>query len=243
MLPEMKNTIKNTVPKKFGIAFSGGVDSSLLAKICSDLGYDITLLTIGFTDSHDILFSKKISKLLNLPHKILEITQDDFTDISQKIRQKIKTNNLSWNENCIAFYHVSKLAKSLNLDTVATANGIDELFCGYNGYRDAVKEGNKAVTELMDKKIENELNMMKAVNEVSAEFGVKILQPFLNQDFINYAKKIPVSEKIKDSDDMIRKHIVRKLALDIGVPEKSANKRKKALQYGSQIHKALIKSR
>ncbi|MGI0003601.1 MAG: asparagine synthase C-terminal domain-containing protein [Nitrosopumilaceae archaeon] len=244
LLHEMQNAVKNTISKKkFGIAFSGGVDSSLLAKICSDLGYDITLLTIGFSDSHDIVFSKKTSKLLGLPHKTLEICSENFDDISNTIRQKIKTDNLSWNENCIAFYHVSKLAKSLNLDTVTTANGIDELFCGYNGYRDAVKEGNKAVTELMDKKIENELNMMQAVNTVSAEFGVKIIQPFLNQDFINYAKKIPVSEKIKDQDDLIRKHIIRKLALEIGVPEESANKRKKALQYGSQIHKALVKPR
>src|SRR5574341_224452 len=73
LLAEMQNAIKNTIStKKFGIAFSGGVDSSLLAKICSDLEYDITLLTIGFNDSHDIVFSKKISKLLGLPHKTLE---------------------------------------------------------------------------------------------------------------------------------------------------------------------------
>lgn len=244
LLNEMQNAIKSTISKKkFGIAFSGGVDSSLLAKICSDLGYNITLLTVGFTDSHDVVFSKKISKLLGLPHKTLEITSGTFNDISNKIRQKINTDNLSWNENCIAFYYISKLAKSLDLDTVATANGIDELFCGYNGYRDAVKEGNDQVIELMNKKIENELKMMNAVNGVSAEFNVKIIQPFLNLDFINYAKKISVSEKITGQDDLLRKHIVRKLALEIGVPEESANKRKKALQYGSQIHKALVKSR
>ena len=242
LLAEMQKAVKNTIlTKKFGIAFSGGVDSSLLAKICSDLEYDITLLTVGFSDSHDIVFSKKISKLLDLPHKTLEITFDTFDDISNKIRRKINTDNLSWNENCIAFYYVSKLAKSLDLDTIVTANGIDELFCGYNGYRDAIKEGNDQVIELMNKKIENELKMMKAVNTVSSEFNVKIIQPFLNQDFINYAKKIPVSEKIKDQDDLIRKHIIRKLALEIGIPEESANKRKKALQYGSQIHKTLTK--
>ena len=244
LLHEMQNAVKNTISKKkFGVAFSGGVDSTILAKICSDLGYDVTLLTVGFSDSHDIVFSKKISKLLDLPHKTLEIPSNNFVDISHKIKKTIKTDNLSWNENCIAFYHVSKLAKSLDLDTVTTANGIDELFCGYNGYRDAIKAGNELVIELMNKKIENELQMMQAVNTVSSEFNVKIIQPFLNHDFINYAKKIPVSEKIKDSDDLIRKHIVRKLALEIGVPEESANKRKKALQYGSQIHKALIKSR
>src|SRR5574339_633465 len=56
---QMIQAIRHTVDdKKIGIAFSGGVDSSLLAKLCTDLGYDVILLTIGFENSHDIEFSK-----------------------------------------------------------------------------------------------------------------------------------------------------------------------------------------
>jgi asparagine synthase (glutamine-hydrolysing) len=40
---------------------------------------------------------------------------------------------------------------------------------------------------------------------------------------------------------MIRKHILREVALALGVPEESAMKPKKALQYGSSIHKYLRK--
>ncbi|HWP78698.1 MAG TPA: asparagine synthase C-terminal domain-containing protein [Candidatus Nitrosotenuis sp.] len=244
LLEKIKASILQTVPeKKIGIAFSGGVDSATVAKVCGDIGYDVTLLTIGFAGSHDIEFSKLVNELLRMPHKILEIDPRAFEDISKKIRSTIKTENLSWNENSIAFYHVAKLAQSLGLQIVVTANGIDELFCGYNGYRDAIKEGESKVVELMEAKLKNELEMMKAVNYVCSEFGVKIVQPLLSRDFINYAKTIPVSEKIKDENDLFRKHIIRKLALQIGVPKISANARKKALQYGSLIHKALIKSR
>ncbi len=94
----------------------------------------------------------------------------------------------------------------------------------------------------MDSKLENELKMMKAVNKISSGFGITILQPFLSYRFIKYAKKISLENKIKNSEDLIRKHIIRKAASKIGVPEISANQRKKALQYGSKIHKALIKS-
>ena len=244
LISELKTAIQETISeKKIGIAFSGGVDSTLLAKLCSDLDYDVTLLTIGFQNSHDILFSKKINEIMKLPHKIYEIEKDSFNEISSNINNKIKTDNLSWNENCIAFYYVSKLAQKINLNTVVTANGIDELFCGYNAYRDVIEDGENAVNELMNSKLENELKMMDAVNLVSSEFGVTLFQPFLSERFIRFAKKIPVEEKIKNSEDLIRKHIVRKAALEIGVPEISANQRKKALQYGSQIHKALIKSR
>ena len=240
----IKNAISETVPgKKIGIAYSGGVDSTLISKICHDMDYDITLLTIGFPESHDILFAKEVNELLKYSHHVLEIDSETFPTICKKINQTIQTENLSWNENSIAFYYVSKLAKSLSLDTVVTANGIDELFCGYNAYREAYSEGESRIHQVMDEKLENELKMMKAVNLVASEFDVKIIQPLLHSKFIDYAKTIPISEKIHDSEDIYRKHIIRKLASQIDVPEISCNKRKKALQYGSKIHKALLKTR
>ena len=239
---KMNESIVKTVDdKKIGIAFSGGVDSSLLAKLCTDLGYDVILLTIGFADSHDIQFSKEISQLFGYEHKIEKISSKIFPEIAKQIKKTIKTDSLSWNENCIAFYFISKLAKLSGIDKVLTANGIDELFCGYNAYREAIEHGSEKVMNLMESKIENELNMMKAANIIASESNIKILQPFLSKEFVTFAKKIPIEEKIQGPDDLIRKHIVRDLALKIGVPKEAAFKRKKALQYGSLIHKALMK--
>jgi len=244
LLTEMQDAIKNTVTdKKIGVAFSGGVDSTLLAKLVKDMGYDIHLLTIGFQDSHDINFAKEVNQILNFPHSVSEIDPEKFKEISQKINQTIKTDNLSWNENSIAFYYVAELAQKNDLKTVVTANGIDELFCGYNSYREAIEKGEDEVTKMMIEKLKNEGEMMVAINQVTAEFGVRMIQPFLLPNFIEYAKKIPISEKIHGPDDMQRKHPIRELATDYGVPKVAAQKQKKALQYGSQIHKSLLKSR
>ncbi|MGD2106060.1 MAG: asparagine synthase C-terminal domain-containing protein [Nitrosopumilaceae archaeon] len=244
LLTNIKNTIKKTVPqKRIGVAFSGGVDSTLISKVLSDLDYDVILLTIGFSESHDILFAKEVNEKLKFSHHLLEIEPNTFGKISSDIHQKINTKNLSWNENCIAFYYVSKLAQSLDLDTVVTANGIDELFCGYNAYRDVFSEGETKILDLMNSKLENELQMMKAVNLISSEFGVKIIQPLLSPEFIEFAKTIPIYEKILGSEDLMRKHAIRKLAKEVEVPELSYNKRKKALQYGTKIHRKLLKTR
>jgi len=244
LLDEMQNAVKETVSdKKVGVAFSGGVASTLLAKLVKDMGHDIHLLTIGFQDSHDINFSKEVNQLLNFPHSISEIDPEKFKEVSQKINQTIKSDNLSWNENSIAFYYVAELAQKNGLKTVVTANGIDELFCGYNSYREAIEKGEDEVVKMMNDKLKNEKEMMVAINAVTAEFGVTMIQPFLLPNFIEYAKKIPVSEKIHGQDDMQRKHPIRELAMDYGIPEVAAQKRKKALQYGSQIHKSLLKSR
>ena len=229
LLLEIKNSIRKTVDDtKIAVAFSGGVDSTLLAKILHDMEYDVHLLTIGFHDSHDIIFAK---------------TPETFKEVSLKIHNTINTDNLSWNENSIAFYYVSVLAKQYDLKTVVTANGIDELFCGYNLYREAIGISEDEVMKMMELKLENEKKMMIAVNNVTSEFDIKIVQPLLTNSFIEYAKKIPISEKIHSSDDLLRKHVIRKLAMDCNVPEISAQKQKKALQYGTQIHKSLLKSR
>ena len=72
LLDNIKNSISETVKvKKIGIAFSGGVDSTLISKICSDMNYDITLLTIGFPESHDILFAKEVNEYLKSESKIV----------------------------------------------------------------------------------------------------------------------------------------------------------------------------
>jgi asparagine synthase (glutamine-hydrolysing) len=244
LLTQMQDAIKNTITdKKIGVAFSGGVDSTLLAKLVKDLEYDVHLLTIGFHDSHDINFAKEVNEILNFPHSISEIDPEKFKEVSDKIHQLIKTDNLSWNENSIAFYYVAELAQKNGLNTVVTANGIDELFCGYNSYREAIETGEDEVVKMMNDKLKNEEEMMVAVNAVTAEFGVRMIQPFLSPSFVDYAKKIPISEKIHGPDDMKRKHAIRELAMDYGVPEVAAQKQKKALQYGSQIHKSLLKSR
>ena len=244
LLSEMENAVKETISdKKIGVAFSGGVDSTLLAKLVKDMGYDVHLLTIGFQDSHDINFAKEVNQLLNLEHSISEIDPEKFKEVSQRINQIIKSDNLSWNENSIAFHYVAELAQKNDLKTVATANGIDELFCGYNSYREAIEKGESEVTKMMDEKLKNEGEMMFAINKVTAEYDVKMVQPFLSPSFVDYSKTIPVSEKIHGPDDMQRKHPIRELAMDYGIPEVAAKKQKKALQYGSQIHKSLLKSR
>ena len=192
LLTEMQNAVKETISnKKIGVAFSGGVDSTLLAKLVKDMGHDVHLLTIGFHDSHDINFAKEVNQLLNLPHSISEIDPEKFKEVSDKIRQLIKTDNLSWNENSIAFYYVAKLAQENGLGAVVTANGIDELFCGYNSYREAIETGEDEVMKMMNDKLKNEEQMMVAVNAVTAEFGVRMIQPFLSPSFVDYAKKIP----------------------------------------------------
>ena len=220
-----------------GIAFSGGIDSTLLAMICKNMNINTTLLTVGFPDSHDIEFSKSISHKINMNHKFLEINRDDFATFSKKIKTQISCRNLSHIENCIAFSYIAQLARKSNLGVVLTANGFDELFCGYNNFRYIFNQGIDTINKTIESKILNELELINEIKQAVEKYHVSILQPFLSKGFISIAMKFPIYNKIVSYDDVLRKHIIRKIALSFDVPPEVIIRRKKALQYGSLIHK------
>ena len=225
---------------RVAVAFSGGVDSSLLAKICHhQLRKEVMLVTVGFSGSHDINFSKGIASKMGIEHRVYEIDYGDFEEKLQHIQQTIKCENSSHIENCVAYFYICSLAKQNHLSVVLSANGCDELFCGYDRYRSVYcgGGGEPEISALMDHNLANEFDLMGEIKIVAAQLDVQVRQPFLSQRFIQFAKTIPIDQKIKGSYDMIRKHILRRVALEIGVPEESALKPKKALQYGSAIHK------
>ena len=223
------------------VAFSGGLDSSLLAKICKDIGVDVTLLTVGFSESFDISFSKDIASKMNLPHKVLELDIEFFKENANQIFNKIKCNVTSHIENCIGFYYIGRFARANGFRTVLTANGCDELFCGYDRFRLAYIQGSQELMKLTDKKLENEFVLMQEIDCILKELGVNLLQPFLTPEFISLAKNIPIEQKITGPNDLVRKHILRQVAVSINVPVQAAMQRKKALQYSSLIHKNFCK--
>ncbi len=247
MLIDLSTVLFHEVEKNIGdepclgVAFSGGVDSSLLAKICQNLGRTVTLLTIGFPGSHDIKFSHFIASKMRMDHKIYELNKEDLCKTFKYVQNKIACTNVSHIENCIAFFHIASLAHQNNFRSILTGNGCDELFFGYDRYRSIYEQGDRSIIKLMNEKIANEFILMKELAVITTELGVLIKHPFLSREFITFAKSIPIMENINGSDDLLRKHLLRQVSLAVGVPTESALRPKKALQYGTLIHKKLAR--
>jgi asparagine synthase (glutamine-hydrolysing) len=222
---------------KVGVAFSGGVDSSILAMICRNLNKQVTLLTVGFPESHDISFSRMIASKMGMEHKLYEIGHVDFEENVRHVLREIECKNISHIENCLGYIYICRIAKENNLNLVLSANGCDELFYGYDVYRRLYDSGEAELNRVMGDKIDNELALIDDIEITIARSGIQIRQPFLSSRFIQFAKSIQFGHKILGPNDMLRKHVLRWTALEIGVPIESAMKPKKALQYGSSIHK------
>jgi asparagine synthase (glutamine-hydrolysing) len=58
---------------------------------------------------------------------------------------------------------------------------------------------------------------------------------------VGIALNIPMKYKIYNEDENLRKCILREVASDLEVPQDIVRRPKKAAQYGSGVHKILVK--
>src|ERR687886_943745 len=184
LLSVLKKALFSAVAESAGtdssvaVAFSGGLDSTLLAQICKDLGFEVTLLTIGFPNSQDIQFSKAIATKIGLHHRIYTLNEQELYKVLSHVRHVIDCENVSHIENCIAYFHIAKLANRRGFQQVLTANGCDELFCGYNEYRLAYSRGRRYIAKLMDEKLIKEIELMNEIETVTCGMGINLKKPF-----------------------------------------------------------------
>lgn len=237
---KIREAIDNVKMRTVGVAFSGGLDSSLLARICKEAGKNVTLLTVAFSSPRDIKISNDTAKALDLGilHEI--VPPEDLEHGLRTVLSIIEFERIARLENCLCFHYVFRLASEHGIRTVLSANGIDELFCGYHLYKRYFGD-NSGIIDLMCTLVETAKKDKREVGKLSALFGIEYVCPFLSDGFVDFAMKIPVELKIKSEDDNLRKHILREVALELGVPRSAALRAKKAFQYSSGLHKAITK--
>ena len=231
-----------------GLIFSGGVDSTILAVLLKQIAekrnnnansipLNVKLYSVGVENSQDVKFSKEIAEELNLPLKTVII--DDLTAIEDDNVMKLGVG--------MTIYLAAKAMKEDNVKVALSGQGADELFGGYNRYLKHFEENSLFDAYFaLDEEIYHDIANMYHVNlerddAVSMANGVELRVPFLDNDIVNLAIDIPGKYKIKDNEDILRKHILRDVAKSIGVPDYIADRPKKAAQYGSGINKILKK--
>lgn len=239
LLGRMREAVGSSVPPgRVGVAFSGGIDSTLLAFLCRERG-EVTALTVGMPGSPDLEAAAAAAGRCGL-----ELRTAHVTDLDGRLDAALEAmgGKLSWAENAVAFGRLFELASDLDLGTVAAANGIDELFCGYDAYRREYSSGPGHLESMIETKLESELEMFGKIGELARGAGVRLVQPFLSPGFAECARAVPLGQKVRGASDALRKHAVREAAGLCGVPQDICGRPKKALQYGSGIHRAALKS-
>jgi asparagine synthase (glutamine-hydrolysing) len=219
---------------KFGILFSGGLDSSLITKYCKDLGRTPVLYSAGMPGSGELEYTREAASFFGFVHHLANIEEDALEGLARKVMEVTGDPGPLTVTVGIPLYAAMSRARGDGMDLLLCGQGADELFGGYHRYKDmgektlaeALKRDSEAIYE---KDLKRDLSLARAC---SVELGA----PFLDQEVVEVAGGIPVSLKVKGGRGKL---ILREVGRMRGLPEYIFNRKKKAVQYSTGVDRAL----
>lgn len=211
--------------KDVAIAFSGGLDSGLLAVLCGMYARSVTLYTVGTEGSYDVRESRHLSATLGMEWVHIAVDEASLVSALKGMMDITGATDPVFLSFEVPLMHVLSTAKE---DIVITGQGADEVFLGYSKYvglSDA--DLGPLVSEDTDR-----LRSVTRIHEsaMAKHHGKTVLCPYLDPRVTEAVSHIPLDE-IRPSEGL-RKVPLRRLAESMQHPE-IASKQKKAAQYGS----------
>lgn len=228
---------------KIAVAFSGGLDSSLIAILAKKANVEVHLIHVSLESQPETEHAKKVAEELELPIHVYTYNADDVKETMEKaLWLTEEPNPLKVSIGIPMCWAAEKTAK-MGFKVLLAGQGADELFGGYKRYATAyATHGEKKTEEMM-------FNDVLTINEANVErdfkicdfHGVELRLPFLTYDMVGFAIKLPLKLKIALPDDGMRKLVLRHAAKSFGLPKSVLEKPKKAVQYATGVDKTLRK--
>lgn len=235
----LKKAVERQLPEdgKIAIAFSGGLDSSAIAAVAKKkANVELITLNAGPSRSPDLETAEKVAAELKLPLNAVELgaglAEADFWAC-----QKLMPGSATELELMVGAYSLARKARSLGLGIMLFGSGAEETFVGYHKYYEALGKGLDLppILEVEFRTLpQRDLARTRAVCTV---FGVEPRFPFMDRELFDAVQAVPMAEKLDDG--VAKKPLLRKLAAELGVPKTAVERPKKALQYGSGLHKMM----
>ncbi|MCK4320014.1 asparagine synthase, partial [Candidatus Bathyarchaeota archaeon] len=75
--------------------------------------------------------------------------------------------------------------------------------------------------------------------QVCSFHKVELRLPLVDREVVQFALRLPVSLKIKSTEDHLRKRVLRQVAQNLELPQFIISKPKKAIQYTTGVNKTL----
>ena len=237
---KITGAVKKRAGGKFGILFSGGVDSTLISFIAKKLGCDFTCYTVGLANSEDILWAQRIAKEYSFRHVSRILTQQEFESVIISAAKLLNEPDVTKVSVGAVLYAAGKLAVNDKIFSLFGGLGSEEIFAGYQRHAEALQQSNY---EALHKECWSGLKNMWSRDlvrdfTIAKSMGLELRTPFLDKEVIQYAMSIHPMYKI---DKNGKKLILRDAAEFIGLKKEFAWRKKKAAQYGSDFIDGLDK--
>ncbi|AHG03680.1 asparagine synthase [Halobacterium sp. DL1] len=213
------------------VAFSGGVDSALVAA-----QLDAPLYVVGFEGSADVEAARDSAAAMGCEGdlRVHEVSLSDIEDAVPDVSRVIGRTNAMDVQIALPLYLVARRAAADGYDRLALGQGADELFGGYAKVAkapedprveaDTVRGARREVLETLPNQLERDIRALRAA-------GVEPVTPLLHDHVVRAA--LTLSEEWLVSGG-VRKRALREAARE-WLPDPVADREKKAVQYGSLV--------
>jgi len=227
--------------EKVAVAFSGGLDSSLIAVLAKMCNADVHLISVGLESSPELERAKNTAAALEQPLSIQTYTVNDVESALPKVLWLVEEPNPLKSSIAIPFFWTAETASKLGFRVLLAGQGADELFGGYRKY---LLKYAKFSAEALEKEMYRDVALsyetnFQRDNSVCAFHGVELRLPYADRAVVCFGLSLPPKLKIWSVDDDLRKRVLRGVARNLGLPLLVVNRRKKAVQYATGVDRAL----
>jgi asparagine synthase (glutamine-hydrolysing) len=245
LLKLLQQSVKQRVTglKEAAVAFSGGLDSSIIAFLAKSFGVEVHLISVSLKNQPEIEYAKKAAEALNLPLHIHLYSEKTVEEVLPKVLWMIEEANPVKISIGIPVFWTAEKTSDMGFKVMLAGQGADELFGGYKRYlNDYLRYGEEHV----QKTISNDIirmyeNNLERDSKICNFHNVELRLPFATYQLAKFAASLPLQIKIESPNDILRKTVLRKVAEDIGLPHFIVNKTKRAIQYATGVNKIIKK--
>lgn len=212
--------------KRVGVAFSGGMDSGLIAALASKYAKSVTCYTCGTDDSFDVAAGRELAGILDLPWVQCRISKES---IENDIRELILATKVSDPFTISYEMQLFTVCRTADERLILSGQGSDEYF---GGCANSVTEDDAGYESFRDWGLERLMKVsIPCERSIASNFKKKIAYPYLDDEVLHCVSKLDPAELRPDSLEN-RKSVLKTVASDLGYPV-LAHRTKKASQYGS----------
>jgi asparagine synthase (glutamine-hydrolysing) len=229
--------------KEVAVAFSGGLDSSVVAFLAKKCGANVHLVHVSLENRPETEEAKGAADKLNLPLQVSLFKEADVEKVVSKVVELIEEPDPIKASIGVSFYWTAEKTAEAGFKVLLAGQGADELFGGYQRYVNEYQlHGAESVRKVMFDDVVgiHESNIERDV-KICGFHDVELRLPFASYPLAEFAVALPVELKIEGKTGSLRKLVLRKVAENMGLSASITEKPKKAVQYATGVNSVVKK--
>jgi len=241
----LRQSVKERVSglREVAVAFSGGLDSSVIAFLAKNFGVDVHLIFVSLKNQPETKHAKEAAETLKLPLHVYIYNEKDVEEVLPEVLWLIEEPDPVKTSIGIPIFWAAEKASEMGFKVMLAGQGADELFGGYKRYLNDYSRYGK---EFVQKTIFNDVAGMYKTNferdsKICGFHNVELRLPFATYQLAKFAVSLPLQLKIGSPNDTLRKIVLRRMAENLGLPQSIVNKPKRAIQYATGVNKVIKK--